>query len=223
MEKQLAELRDSFEAALAQEEKDAPPGRAKIERALRMLLEEKDFGSITTAEIAKTAGVTEPLIYKYFKDKRDLLYQVLAKYLNQYIVQLELHLKGIDGSLNKLRKLIWYYLHTFATARFFGRILILEIRGFPDFFESETLQVFHKIAGIELGIIEEGIRNGEIRPDLSPAFIRKVIRGSVENLCLPWVAFSRGISPDELTEDLCRLIFAGIQGNSHNLAVKGPG
>ena len=47
--------------------KALPPGRIKIENALLALLEKKDFNAITTAEIAQKAGVTEPLIYKYFK------------------------------------------------------------------------------------------------------------------------------------------------------------
>ena len=61
-------------------EKPLPPGRIKIVRSLKSLLVEKEFSAITTAEIAKTAGVTEPLIYKYFRDKRDLLHQVLSEY-----------------------------------------------------------------------------------------------------------------------------------------------
>ena len=59
----------------------SPPGRLEIVASLKTLLAEKDFGAITTAEIAKTAGVTEALIYKYFKDKRDLLHQILSEYL----------------------------------------------------------------------------------------------------------------------------------------------
>ncbi len=64
--------------------KSLPPGRIKITQALKLLLERKEFGAVTTAEIAKQAGVTEALIYKYFKDKRDLLHQVLREYLEQY-------------------------------------------------------------------------------------------------------------------------------------------
>ena len=43
-----------------------PPGRIKIAQSLKSLLVEKEFSAITTAEIAKNAGVTEALIYKYF-------------------------------------------------------------------------------------------------------------------------------------------------------------
>ena len=69
-------------------ERPLPPGRIKIVRALKSLLVEKEFGAITTAEIAKNAGVTEALIYKYFIDKRDLLHQILSEYLEQYRAQM---------------------------------------------------------------------------------------------------------------------------------------
>ncbi len=63
------------------EARSQPPGRIKIMNALRSLLEEKEFSAITWAEIAQTAGVNEGLIYKYFKDRRNLLHQVLKEYL----------------------------------------------------------------------------------------------------------------------------------------------
>ena len=50
-----------------------PPGKIKIADALKTLLKEKDFNSITTAEIAATSGVNEALIYRYYKDKRGLV------------------------------------------------------------------------------------------------------------------------------------------------------
>ncbi|MFP4453651.1 MAG: helix-turn-helix domain-containing protein, partial [Desulfobacterales bacterium] len=59
---------------IQQEPRQVPPGQIKIENALRTLLVQKDFNSITTAEIARTSGVNEALIYRYFKDKRGLLH-----------------------------------------------------------------------------------------------------------------------------------------------------
>jgi DNA-binding transcriptional regulator YbjK len=54
------------------------PGYIKIVGALKLLLKEKEFNAITWAEIARTAGVNEALIYKYFHDKRNLLYRSFA-------------------------------------------------------------------------------------------------------------------------------------------------
>jgi TetR/AcrR family transcriptional regulator, fatty acid metabolism regulator protein len=188
-----------------------PPGRMKIAASLRQLLEKKDFGSITTAEIARTAGVTEALIYKYFKDKRDLLYEVLSEYLEHYDTRFEVDLKGIKGSLNRLRKLIWSHVNVYATDRVFAKILLIDVRSFSDYYTSRPYELVKKYSKIMLGVIEEGITDGEIREDISTRIIRQVILGALENVCLTGVVFDREISPDQLTESLCELLFKGIE------------
>ena len=193
-------------------EKPLPPGRVKITEALKSLLEEKEFGAITTAEIAKNAGVTEALIYKYFKDKRDLLHQILSEYLEQYRVQIFLDLKGIKGALNKLRKLIWSHINVYASNRVFAKILLIEVRNYPDYYRSETYQRVKEYSDIVLQIIEEGIANNEIRNDLPPQLLRHGILGSIEQLCLSGIIFGREIDPDVLTEQLCEFIIDGIKG-----------
>jgi AcrR family transcriptional regulator len=191
--------------------KQVPPGRLKITQALKTLLEHKEFNGITTAEIARKAGVTEALIYKYFKDKRDLMHQVLREYLEHYIVQLERDLKGIKGALNKLRKLIWSHINVYATNRVFARILLIEVRNNPDYYKSETYKLVKIYSNTVLTIIAEGIRNKEIRDDVPPELIRHGILGSIEQFCLSGIIFGREISPDDLTEDLCEFIFKGIE------------
>ena len=192
-------------------ERPFPPGRIKIANAFISLLAQKEFSSITTAEIAKKAGVTEALIYKYFEDKRGLLHQVLREYLEQYLVQFERDLKGIKGALNKIRKLIWGHISVYSANRVFARILFLEVRNHLDYYSSDTYQIIKAYSKILLEIIEEGVGNGEIRSDVPPKLIRQVIFGSIEHVCLTGVIFKGEISPDDLTEDLCRFIFGGIE------------
>ena len=191
-------------------EKPLPPGRIKIVRALKSLLVEKEFSAITTAEIAKSAGVTEALIYKYFKDKRDLLHQVLSEYLEQYRSQMGQDLKGIKGTFNKLRKLIWSHINVYATNRVFAKILLIEVRNYPDYYKSETYIRVKDYSNIVLKIIEEGIRDGEIRNDVPARLIRHSILGSIEQVCLSGITFGKEINPDDLTEQICEIIFKGI-------------
>jgi len=191
--------------------KNNPPGRIKIVQALISLLEQKEFNAITTAEIAKKAGVTEALIYKYFKDKRDLLHQVLQVYLEQYAIQLEHDLKGIKGALNKLRKLIWSHINAYATNKVFARIILVEARTHPDFYKSETYQLVKRYSDTVLSIIEEGVRSKEIRDDIPAKLIRYGIIGSIEQICLSGVTFGREILPDELSENLFELLFKGLE------------
>jgi AcrR family transcriptional regulator len=191
--------------------KPLPPGRIKIVQALKSLLVEKEFSAITTAEIARNAGVTEALIYKYFKDKRDLLHQVLSEYLEQYRDQLGQDLKGIKGTLNKLRKLIWSHINVYATNRVFAKILLIEVRNYPDYYKSETYSLVKEYSNIVLQIIEEGIRDREIRDDVPARLIRHSILGSIEQVCLSGITFEKEINPDNLTEQICEIIFRGIR------------
>lgn len=179
--------------------------------ALRSLLEEKGFSAITWAEIAQTAGVTEGLIYKYFKDSHNLLYQVLKELLEDYNARLFLEIKGIEGSLNRLRKLIWSTINFYSSDRVFSRILLLEVRNFPDYYHSETYQLVKEYANMILEIIKEGIQAGEIRDDIPPKRLRQVILGMIEHLCLPKLLFDRDMSPDILTQDICTVLFKGIE------------
>ena len=190
--------------------KNLPPGRIKIVRALIALLEQKEFNAITTAEIAKKAGVTEALIYKYFKDKRDLLHQVLSEYLEQYSIQFDNDLKGIKGARNKLRKIIWSHINVYATNRVFAKILLIEARNHNDYYRSETYELVKTYSNIVLGIIEEGVQQKEIRDDVAVKLIRQIILGSIEQVCLTGITFDREIDPDTLTEEICKIIFKGI-------------
>ena len=199
----------------------SPPGRVKIVESMKKLLEKKDFGAITTAEIANNAGVTEALIYKYFKDKRDLMHQILSDYLEQYRARIIQDLRGIKGALNKLRKLVWSHINVYATNRVFARILLIEVRNYPDYYKSETYEHVKEYSDIVLKIIEEGIQNHEIRNDISPKLIRHGILGSIEQVCLSGITFGRAIDPDDLAEQLCEFFFKGIINPPQKLADSG--
>jgi TetR/AcrR family fatty acid metabolism transcriptional regulator len=187
-----------------------PPGQIKLVDAMRELLRDKDFNSITTAEISRTAGVNEALIYRYLKDKRGLLHEVLTKYWDEFTTKIEMDLKGIEGALNKLRKLIWCHIDIYDRDRVIAKILLLEVRNFQGYFESETYQVVKRYAGLLLSIIREGAENGEIRDDISPPRIRDLILGGIEHFCMASVIFRRGMNTESLTDDLCKLLLDGI-------------
>ncbi len=186
------------------------PGYIKIVGALKLLLKEKEFNAITWAEIARTAGVNEALIYKYFHDKRNLLYKVLRQVLEKHVAQVEEELKVTSGTLNKLRKAILAHFNAYSEDRIFAKILVLEVRNYPDYFQSETYELVKHWANSILEIIEEGMRNGEIRSHISPRHLTQMILGGIEHLCLPEIILGREFSPDTLTEELCEFIFHGI-------------
>jgi TetR/AcrR family transcriptional regulator, fatty acid metabolism regulator protein len=188
----------------------APPSRLKIIQALKVLLRNKDFNSITTAEISRMAGVNQALIYRNFIDKRGLLHAVLSEYLQDFVANLTLDLKGIHGAINKIRKFVWASIHYYNEDRVFSKIQLLEVRNFPGYFDSETYQIVRKYAGLLMEIIEEGIESGAIRNDITPSSIRQLILGGIEHSCLPAIVFDHDIDNDAMADNLCEILFHGI-------------
>ncbi len=191
-------------------EKKLPPGKVKIMQALRTLLEQKEFSSITIAELAQTAGVTEGLIYKYFKDKRDLLHAVLADYVDFFISRMEKDLQDVEGALNRLRTVIRIHVTMYAYNRVFSRILLLEVRNHPDYFQSDAYETVKRYTRVLKGIIEEGIAEGSLRGDVPAQAIMQVILGGIEHTCLPTILFHHSLNPEEAADQLCAIIFRGI-------------
>ncbi|MBF0203994.1 MAG: TetR/AcrR family transcriptional regulator [Desulfamplus sp.] len=195
----------------SEEKKASPPGRTKIMNSLSELIREKDFHSITTAEIASTAGVTEGLIYKYFKDKKDLLYQVLNEHFQTFHDQIVLKIESRKSSIEKLSIIIRTTLKSYAANRVFAKILLLEVRNSPNYFESDAYDMVKIYSRTILEIIHQGIAVGEIREETNPHALRQVILGSIEHACLGEVIFGKTIDTDQVSEHICNIIFRGVQ------------
>jgi len=188
-----------------------PPGKTKIINAMRTLLEDRNFSTITISDIAVTAGVTEGLIYKYFKDKRQLLHHVLKEHYEYFLCQINRDLNGVSGALNKLGKVIWSSIDRYANHRVFARIILLEVRNSDEYFQSEAYDLVRQFNKILLDIIKEGMESGEIRRDVSPSLIRHTIFGTIEHACLNRVIFNETVPTDEIAEQITHLILNGIK------------
>jgi AcrR family transcriptional regulator len=203
----------SFIASSAESpsEPTSPPAKEKLGDALKQMLASKDFNSITNAEIAKSAGVNEALIYRYFTNKRGLLHHVLQEYMIQFMNRVHSDLEEKAGALSKLRRLVQVHMQMYDSDRVFARILLLEVRNFPGYFESETYQLIKGYSRFLMRIIKEGMEQNEIRDDISSEQIRDLILGGIEHFCMAPVIFGHEIASESGAERLCDLIFNGIK------------
>jgi AcrR family transcriptional regulator len=64
------------------------------------------YARSTTAELAKLAGVTEPIIYRHFNSKRDLFIALVERTAQQTVEQWERVLRNQDDAAERLRRLI---------------------------------------------------------------------------------------------------------------------
>jgi TetR/AcrR family transcriptional regulator, fatty acid metabolism regulator protein len=195
--------------------KTNPPGRVKIIKAFSTLMSQKDFHSITTAQIASNAEVTEGLIYKYFKDKKDLLYQVLNEHFVKFHTKIEKRIADETTCVKQLEIIIFSSLESYVQNRIFSKILLLEVRNSLDFFESDAYKMVRRYTRTILNIIEKGVKSGELKPDLDARILRKVILGAIEHACLGEVIFGKEIEIkidiDKLAADISKIVFTGAK------------
>jgi AcrR family transcriptional regulator len=151
------------------------------------------------------------LIYKYFKDKKDLLYQVLKQHFEAFQEKIEETTQGESSSLDKLSLVIRCSIESYAANRVFARILLLEVRSSPDYFKCAAYEMVKRYAKTILEIIRQGQVNGEISQDVDPHAFRQVILGSIEHACLKEVIFGSEIDTDRVSERISRILFKGVQ------------
>ena len=191
--------------------KTNPPGRIKIMRSFSNLMSQKDFHSITTAEIAGNAQVTEGLIYKYFKDKKDLLYQVLNEHFFEFQAKIENRIANEKTCIEQLEVIIFSSLESYADNRIFSKILLLEVRNSLEFFNSCAYGMVRKYASTILEIIEKGIQKGELKAATDPYILRKVILGAIEHACLGEIIFGKELDIDEVSTGISDIVFNGAR------------
>ena len=188
-----------------------PPGGVKIMKAMRTLLQEKNFESVTTAEISRVAGVNEALIYRYFGDKRGLLHRILAAYFRVHLARIRLDVDEVAEAINKLKTLIKGTISFHKKNSVFSRILLLEVRNHPTYFESEAYGLAKDYSRLINEIIEQGIEFNEIRNDIPLSCMRDIIIGSIERACMRPAIFDRDFDESLLAENLAEAVIGGLR------------
>ena len=80
--------------------------RDAILKTASRLFANQGFDGTTTIQIAREAGVTEPLIYYHFKGKDDLFTHIIAATFSEYFSRIDDLEKNPDSPFGQIRKLI---------------------------------------------------------------------------------------------------------------------
>ncbi len=178
------------------------------------------FRNSSISEIAKRAEVAEGTIYQYYKNKEDLFFSIPIQKTIEFSEELDLHLQGITGTFNQIRKFIWYYLYFFKTNPEYGRILMLEMRVSRSFVKTKTYSFLKKSISRILEIIREGQNEGTIRKDVNIYILRQLVLGILEHVVTRWLLQGGKYDLMEYCEDVTKLVTDGIglRGGTYKLS-----
>lgn len=167
--------KDNSPEALKRAEK-----RQRILVAAEEIMSQKGLAETSISEIARKAGVMDSGIYQFFKGKQDLLFSIPQERLQDVLVQLKEHLKGISDPMSRLRKMIWFHLHFNDSHAGYARLLLFECRSCKDFYSSDAYKLIRKYARILTDILEQGVREKVFRDDIKITLMRDAVLGALD-------------------------------------------
>jgi TetR/AcrR family transcriptional regulator, fatty acid metabolism regulator protein len=176
--------------------------RDRILGAAMEIFAEKGYQDAHVREIARRATVSEVTIYGEFKDKEDLLHAIPEMTMLQAMEQLALHMEGIKGAINRLRKFTWLYLYLFESKPDWSKVVLLQIKPSSRFLQTQAYQQVRAFTRFLIQILEEGQQEGLIRTDLDLNLARHVFIGGVEHITERWLLLGKPERITSYAEDL---------------------
>jgi len=188
--------------------------RQQIIQSAIEVFSRNSFQNSSISEIARGANVAEGTIYQYFRNKEDLFFSIPAEKTKEFCKELDLHLQGITGAFNKIRKFIWYYLFFFETNPEYARTLMLEMRISKRFVDSKTYHSLKVFTDRILEIVQEGQEEGIIRKDINHYLIRQLLLGILEHVVTRWLLKGEKYDMLEYHRDISELVIHGLSHSS---------
>ena len=145
---------------------------------------ERGFNETTISPISQKARIAEGSIYHYFENKEDLLFSIPEERMENFLSGLHESLGGMEGALNKIRKLIWYHLNFYEKNRDYVLILVQNIRLKPNFTSTRAYALIRDFSRLLVRLIEKRKKEGAIRKNVDSKLLLDAILGSIEHVTI---------------------------------------
>lgn len=193
--------------------------RQKILDAAERIMSAKGRGA-TISEISAASGVTDSVLYHYFKNKEDILFSVAQEHLRDALEKLDEQLQGIMDPANQLGKLIWYQLYYHDTYPDYGNLLLFECRSNNRFMKHEAYGLIKRWSAIGIKILNNGISDGSFRKDLDLPIVRDAIFGLVDMENIEFMTVKKTLQAHTDLDAILDLVLPMIRPDTKGCAIK---
>lgn len=147
----------------------APQRREQLLDTAVRLFAERGYAGSTTAELAKAAGVTEPIIYRHFKSKKDLFVAVIDRTSDLITHTWERQLRTARDAAHRLRRLVGANPMVTDRGRGIYRVIVQAMTEIEDPQILEAIQrhviALHRFVSHEVARAQE---EGQVSKAFSP-------------------------------------------------------
>jgi TetR/AcrR family transcriptional regulator, fatty acid metabolism regulator protein len=186
----------------------------RILKAAISVFARNGFFNSRISEIAREADVADGTIYLYFKNKDDILISIFEESLAEILKKLEASLEEYDEPLEKLHAFVVFHLEQTMTNPALAEVLQVELRQSTKFMKEYQKVTFAKYLDVIQAIVTQGQTSGEIRKDVHPGVIKRLIFGALDEIALHWVLSRRRYDLKESAEQLASVLVAGLRADT---------
>jgi AcrR family transcriptional regulator len=183
-----------------------------ILEAAKSAFSEKGYEATSIADIARIAQISDGLVYRYFRNKRELLYEVLKKFYERILLDLETQVFKHGLFPARLEALMRRHLEVFVSDTDLCRLFISEVRTASDYEGSPIQELNRLYTSVLIRIVKDAIKAGEARADVNPKLLRDVIFGAIEHLAWRHVNGKGQLRVTQTARDLTIMLTSGICG-----------
>ena len=136
-----------------------------LDAALELFVE-KGFAATRSEEVAQRAGVSKGTLYLYYPSKHELFKAVVRQNLSNLIaegLELSKHFVGTASQLLVELINVWWERIGNTPAAGIHKIVLSEVRNFPDLAQFYTDEVIVPADQLFSGAVQRGIDSGEFR------------------------------------------------------------
>ena len=157
-----------------------------IESATK-LIGEKGIQNLTTKRLAADMGISEPALYRHFKNKNEILESLLRYYQLKVEASFGTIIANSNPGLNKIEDLVRFQFDHFTENPAVAMVIMAE----SSFINTETLsQSVCNVVGSKKRLMESvviiGQGDGTIRKDLSAEQLATLVMGGMRMTVLRW-------------------------------------
>lgn len=188
-----------------------PTTRERIVHASFDVFDNLDFHEATIREIAKRSEIAPASIYKHFASKDDLAMAISNEKMKQITSELNEHLIGVRGTMNKLRKMTWYYLCFYENNPRVSWVVIMSTSVKRWHESSDGWKNVRQTGQTFMDILREGQKLGDVRQDINTFVMSNIYFGGLARLVQIWLIHNQSYSLTALADDFAETIFAAVR------------
>ncbi|WP_189622135.1 TetR/AcrR family transcriptional regulator [Novosphingobium colocasiae] len=173
------------------------------------LIDTKGYENVTMVEIAERSHIVEGTVYRYFKNKDELMLRVAEDWLRLKLADL-LDVSALNGTYNKLRYLIWHSLKVIVSKPAVTRYIMLEVRPRESYKTTELFSINRAYTNQLRKLFADAISSGEMKRGVPERLLRDMVFGTIEHSTWRYLRGEGDLDVDELADEIAMVVFHGM-------------